>query len=133
MGEDNFVKIEGKTLEGEQAYAVFCPECLKDENRKKEVKYVITIGDAEDAIPAQTPYRELLDAGDARAGDDKGLTAEQAAANTQPSSPPPGPEKTGVPAEEATGSGTVVARADAETGTRVAEKKEDTKKKGLFG
>jgi hypothetical protein len=59
MSEDNFVPVEGKTLGKDQAFAVFCPECLKDPNRKKEVKYAVSIGEAEGAIPAQTPFREL--------------------------------------------------------------------------
>jgi hypothetical protein len=69
------------------------------------VKYVVSIGEAEDAIPAQTPFRELTDKD---AEEDKPLKME-------------------IPAE-------VVGTAEVETGTRVAEKAEDkTKKKGLFG
>lgn len=154
LGEENFVSIEGKTLAGEPAFAIFCPECLKDENRKNEIKFAMTIGEAEDSIPSQVQFRDLQNKGEETTGSLKGEDVEGlgrasgAVVNdegkavggevqpfTQGSGVAPGPEDpdTGVPAEEATGSGTVVARADAETGTRVAEKKEDTKKKGLFG
>ena len=128
LGEDNFVPIEGKVLDGKQAYAVFCPNCLKDPAKKEEVKYAFTIDQTvgEDFVPSQTPFREIRDYEDARAGPDEGLTAEEAAKNTQPSTPTP----------EKEGKAMVTGRADAETGTRVvdAEKAEDPKKKkGLFG
>jgi hypothetical protein len=107
MGEENFVPVEGKKLGEDQAFAVFCPECLKDPSRKKEVKYVVSIGEAEDAIPAQTPFRELTDAGD----------SNNEEINTR---------FRRVPAEESTGASMVETRATENV-------KEEPKKKGLFG
>ena len=138
MGEENFVQIEGKTLNGEQAYAVFCPDCLKDESRKNEVKYAFTISDAEDAVPGQVQFRDLQEQG--QEGDPNKWPGDNPVQPVQPSEPTPGPDKTEVPAEESTGSGVVQTRAtenvaDPETGTRVATQEENNtkKKKGLFG
>jgi hypothetical protein len=142
MGEENFIPVEGKTLGKDQAFAVFCPECLRDESRKNEIKYAVTIGDAEDAVPAQVQFRDLQDAGKESTGSLKGediegigttggevVNAEGEVVEVEPIQPGPKTpaDETGVPAEEATGSGMVETRAT----ENVAEEKKD--KTGILG
>lgn len=141
LSEENFVPIPDKTLAGEPAFAIFCPECLKDENRKNEIKFAVTIGDAEDAVPAQVPYRDLQDkdspnsTGSLKGEDVEGLGQRsggvvndkgEVVQEVEPITPGPKiPEDTGVPAEEATGSGTVE--------TRATENVSTGEKKGVLG
>ena len=61
--ETIFVPIKGKVHNGKQAMAIYCPPCLSDDKRVKDIKraFTITQTKAGDLIPEHVPLRNLKD------------------------------------------------------------------------